>query len=287
MREVASGFTIGAGFSAVDRTDTAPSQRRAGESVQIRLPASPRVRLEGCGGGRIQGGKRRAHLVADLECRLADCGAEPGQNFRGIGFQRPDGRLEHAVSQAAPAGVGDTDAAAVGCRQQHGQAVGRHDRQDRPSAERDSCIRRTCIATIPVLHAAAVDLLEPGRLGRQVERGREARPVRCDCRSVIADMSREIEARVCALTDSAVAGRLPAPNTLRRGPVGGIAGRARRHRAASRSQRSTPRRRSISAGNGLSNCSMRPADGCASSSRYACKAWREKLCITLRSSSVG
>src|SRR5262249_56766404 len=113
----------------------------------------------------------------NLEMLAPDRGTEPGDQRLGREAGPPDGRLEDARGEPAPAGVRAGDRTAVLRGEQHRQAVGDLDDGDAPGTAGDDGVRRArsaAIARVRIEDLRAVDLLDPRGLLRQREGGAHA-----------------------------------------------------------------------------------------------------------------
>src|SRR6185436_19546934 len=126
MREETAGVRIRAESAALHRPHAGRRERVAREAVEIGLPAAARIRQETPARGRAAREERVADLAADLVRRLSDGRPEPRDEVLRIAAECSDGGRQHAVQEAAPAGMGDADASAAAIAEQNGQAVGRH-----------------------------------------------------------------------------------------------------------------------------------------------------------------
>ena len=93
--------------------------------VEIGLPASRVLRRRFA--PLIGRDEARSHFVTDLERFRSDRGSEPGHELARRAFQRRERRLDHAVGEAAPAGMRDADTRARAIAEKHGQTVRRQD----------------------------------------------------------------------------------------------------------------------------------------------------------------
>src|SRR5690606_22138343 len=103
----------GAQAAAVNGADAGFGQALACKGVEVDAPVA------GAGGGerggrtRVARGEGLEDLFADLVGLRAGGGAEPGDDVAGCGAHCGDRLLQYARGQAAPAGMGRADLAAV------------------------------------------------------------------------------------------------------------------------------------------------------------------------------
>ena len=113
--------------------------------------------------------ERSRYFRTHFEMTRPDTGAQPGRQLVGTGCtHRCDRRFQHAAGQAAPAGMRGPDHFAVRIGQQHRHAIGRHDHAHSTRSGRDTGVGLRCVAhRCGIEHPRAMDLRQPGRLGRQ------------------------------------------------------------------------------------------------------------------------
>src|SRR6266850_146257 len=127
--EEALRLRIRAKPAAMNVLDAARFEPLSGNGVQIEQP------MPGAGGNEsalLLGEKDSANLVAHLVNARPDRRPEPGDQC--LGPHCAHRSLDHARRQAAPSGVGDPDGATVCSGQDHGHAIGNHDRAHRSAA---------------------------------------------------------------------------------------------------------------------------------------------------------
>src|SRR5690606_33066150 len=161
------GIRVAAVGGAMYARDAGTHELYARELIQVCLPSIALVSNECAHGRGIARQELRPHFVADFECLLLDCGAEPSeQGLRGAA-KGIDRSAEHAPYEAAPARVGGGHARALVVGKDHWQAIRRKHRTDRTRSPRNRCISRWGLAIRARLdHLYSMHLSEPCRLNR-------------------------------------------------------------------------------------------------------------------------
>ncbi len=141
------------------------------EPIQIALPATTLIALEGHGGLMVESTEGRAHFLADLEVPLADARSNPSPKVTGIDCKGADSCLDHPCPKSPPARVCDGDSLTCLIREQHRKAIRDQHRKDTSGLARHRRIPwrryfgRGCRA-VGIDDLDAVLLGEPKRLVR-------------------------------------------------------------------------------------------------------------------------
>jgi hypothetical protein len=183
VREESDRIGGRAPFPAIDLSDAERREPLPRKRRQIALPSTLGVSLESRLDGpwrprvaRRTGQKGLSNLVAHLEVRGSDGGAEPSDEIRGCPRHRRDRRLEHSGREASPPGMGGTQHPTVTTRKKHRQAIGHLDGEHDARGARHDRIRprpRSALGAgtlIDLDDIFSVNLIEPHRLRRQTQR---------------------------------------------------------------------------------------------------------------------
>lgn len=205
--------------------DADASQRAARQAVQVGLEAAGRVAHERVVVRSVTCDERVTHLGPDFKRSGPDRRPEPRNELCGIRLQRSHGGFEHTADEPAPTRMRHTDSCARTIREHDRQAIGRHHHADAAGPESHGGVgtrRRGPGRGRPGMFddVAAVHLLEPERLRRQLRCGSQQRTVRTHVLRIVTDVLGEIETRVRLRAQAAAAQRRERVHVRRDVPAG-------------------------------------------------------------------